>query len=108
LPPATASFGMNWYTASVWTGSHGSTLRFNAYNHFNTPNGLSCFDMSTGNTQTAGDVSDALTANSNHPGGVNVGFCDGSVHFIKNGINPQTWWALGSRNNGEVVSADSY
>ena len=27
---------------------------------------------------------------------------DGSVKFIKNTINPQTWWALGSRNLGEV------
>ena len=44
---------------------------------------------------------------SNHPGGVNVAFADGSVHFIKNSVAPNTWWALGSRNLGEVISSDS-
>ena len=47
-------------------------------------------------------------ATSNHPGGVNVGMGDGSVRFMKDSINQQTWWALGSRSGGEVLSADSY
>jgi prepilin-type N-terminal cleavage/methylation domain-containing protein/prepilin-type processing-associated H-X9-DG protein len=47
-------------------------------------------------------------AQSNHPGGVNVLFGDGSVKFIKDSINPQTWMALGTRANGEVISSDSY
>ena len=55
-----------------------------------------------------GGFTDAVTATSNHPGGVNVLFCDGSVHFLKNTTNPQTWWALGSRASGEIISSDSY
>ncbi len=47
-------------------------------------------------------------ANSNHPGGCNVLMADGSVHFIKSSINQYTWWSLGTRANGEVISADSY
>jgi prepilin-type N-terminal cleavage/methylation domain-containing protein/prepilin-type processing-associated H-X9-DG protein len=47
-------------------------------------------------------------ARSNHPGGVNVVFCDGSVKFIKDTINPTTWLALGSKAGGEVISADAY
>ena len=43
-----------------------------------------------------------------HSGGVNVCMADGSVKFVKNTIALQTWWALGSRNLGEVVSADAY
>jgi prepilin-type N-terminal cleavage/methylation domain-containing protein/prepilin-type processing-associated H-X9-DG protein len=43
-----------------------------------------------------------------HPGGVNTLFSDGSVKLIKDSISPVTWWALGTRNGGEVVSADSY
>ncbi|MDX2038328.1 MAG: DUF1559 domain-containing protein [Isosphaeraceae bacterium] len=43
-----------------------------------------------------------------HPGGVNTLFLDGSARFIKDTINEGTWWALGSRNGGEVVSADAY
>jgi hypothetical protein len=33
---------------------------------------------------------------------------DGSVRFIKNSINRFTWWALGTKSNGEVISADAY
>ena len=43
-----------------------------------------------------------------HPGGVNVGFGDGSVRFIKNTIDEQVWVGLGSIAGGEVLSADSY
>ena len=39
---------------------------------------------------------------------MNVAFADGSVHFIKNTVAPNTWWALGSRNLGEIVSSDAY
>jgi prepilin-type processing-associated H-X9-DG protein len=45
---------------------------------------------------------------SRHPGGVNTAFGDGSVHFIKNTINPLTWVALGSISAGEVISSDQY
>jgi len=47
-------------------------------------------------------------AQSSHPGGVNVLMGDGSSRFIKNSISPQTWMALGTRANGETISADSY
>jgi prepilin-type N-terminal cleavage/methylation domain-containing protein/prepilin-type processing-associated H-X9-DG protein len=47
-------------------------------------------------------------ASSAHPGGVNCCFGDGSVRFIKNSINRMTWWALGTRGNGEVISSDAY
>jgi prepilin-type processing-associated H-X9-DG protein len=44
------------------------------------------------------------TANSLHAGGVNVGFCDGSVRFIATTIDLATWRALGTRNGSEAVS----
>ena len=47
-------------------------------------------------------------SNSNHPGGCNFLFGDGSVKFLKDTINEQTYWSLGTRNQGEVLSADSY
>ena len=47
-------------------------------------------------------------ATSNHPGGCNVLFGDGSVKFIKGSIDIKIWWGLGTRNGGEVISADSY
>jgi prepilin-type N-terminal cleavage/methylation domain-containing protein/prepilin-type processing-associated H-X9-DG protein len=47
-------------------------------------------------------------ANSNHPGGANFLLGDGSVRFIKSSVNIRTYWALGSRNLGEIISSDSY
>jgi prepilin-type N-terminal cleavage/methylation domain-containing protein/prepilin-type processing-associated H-X9-DG protein len=43
-------------------------------------------------------------ARSRHTGGVNVAFCDGSVHFVSDAIDVTVWHGLGSRNGGEVVA----
>jgi prepilin-type N-terminal cleavage/methylation domain-containing protein/prepilin-type processing-associated H-X9-DG protein len=43
-----------------------------------------------------------------HPGGANVLMADGSVKFLKNSTSMNSIWALGSRAQGEVISADSY
>ncbi|MFO0957672.1 MAG: DUF1559 domain-containing protein [Isosphaeraceae bacterium] len=43
-----------------------------------------------------------------HPGGCNFLMCDGSVKFIKSSISMATYMALGSRNGGELISADAY
>jgi prepilin-type N-terminal cleavage/methylation domain-containing protein/prepilin-type processing-associated H-X9-DG protein len=77
------------------------------YNHFMPPNSLSCTYPSDPQPGWGG-VYAAVSASSNHPGGVNVGMADGSVRFIKNSVNLQTWWALGSRNLGEVITSDAY
>jgi len=43
-----------------------------------------------------------------HSGGANVAKCDGSVSFLKSSTNPQTVWSLGSRAQGETISADAF
>jgi prepilin-type processing-associated H-X9-DG protein len=45
---------------------------------------------------------------SNHPGGVNFLFGDGSVHFLKETIALPTYRALATRALGEVVSAETF
>jgi prepilin-type N-terminal cleavage/methylation domain-containing protein/prepilin-type processing-associated H-X9-DG protein len=45
---------------------------------------------------------------SRHPGGANMLFGDGSVHFLKSSISPIPWRALATRAFGEVISADSF
>jgi prepilin-type N-terminal cleavage/methylation domain-containing protein/prepilin-type processing-associated H-X9-DG protein len=45
---------------------------------------------------------------SHHPGGANVLMLDGSVRFLKNTTNPSVIWALGSRSQGEIISADAF
>jgi prepilin-type N-terminal cleavage/methylation domain-containing protein/prepilin-type processing-associated H-X9-DG protein len=96
--------GVKWYY-----GAPGHSM----YNHRRPPNDKS-YDCRGGlphSTQALADwrnLSLNITARSNHSGGVNAVFCDGSVRFVKNTISVQAWQALGSRNGGEVISADSY
>ena len=41
---------------------------------------------------------------SNHPGGANFAFVDGSVHFLSNDIDHQTYQYLGCRNDNQSVN----
>jgi prepilin-type N-terminal cleavage/methylation domain-containing protein/prepilin-type processing-associated H-X9-DG protein len=70
------------------------------YRHATAPNSRSC--MYPANLRIL------LSANSNHAGGVNTLLCDGSVRFSKNSIALSVWRSIGTRNGGEVISADSY
>jgi prepilin-type processing-associated H-X9-DG protein len=96
--------GAHWSLAYPWHHSNTS------YRHHNTPNALSCITASdpVGGSNPWGGVVDMITATSNHPGGVNVCFGDGSVKFVKDTIAPLTWWALGTISGEEVISADAY
>lgn len=38
-----------------------------------------------------------------HPGGINVVLCDGSVRFLSEDIEAQTFWGLCCRNDGNVL-----
>jgi prepilin-type processing-associated H-X9-DG protein len=54
------------------------------------------------------DNTSIMNATSLHPGGINTLLADGSVTFIKDTIQLQTWWALGTKSGNEVVSKDQY
>ena len=63
------------------------------------------------NIYGGGDTDSAIGnvgLSSYHPGGANVGFADGSVHFLKNSTNQVTMWSLGSRAQGEIVGSDAF
>ncbi len=78
------------------------------YNHLFPPNsGFS--DCNSGQSFIDSPNESGITsARSYHPGGVNTLFGDGSVRFVKSSVNVQVWRAVGTRNGGEVVSADQY
>jgi prepilin-type N-terminal cleavage/methylation domain-containing protein/prepilin-type processing-associated H-X9-DG protein len=70
------------------------------YNHVMPPNDTIC--------SAGGDAGyGAYPASSRHPGGANVCNADGSVMFIKNTVNIQTWWGIGTRAGGEIISSDA-
>ena len=89
LPPA---------NGNIWlAGNPGSSLMWDAYNHFMPPNSTACaaandFNVNPGGrgsipTSTYGGwgtFMDAIPPSCNHPGGVNICFADGSVRWIKN------------------------
>jgi prepilin-type processing-associated H-X9-DG protein len=47
-----------------------------------------------------------LPASSYHTGGAIVVFCDGSVRFVRENVDRNTWMAAESRNGGETLSLD--
>jgi prepilin-type N-terminal cleavage/methylation domain-containing protein/prepilin-type processing-associated H-X9-DG protein len=49
-----------------------------------------------------------IVPRSKHSGGVNALLADGHVQFVKNSIGVPVWQGLGSRNGGEVISADAF
>ena len=65
-------------------------------------------DMSSIDEDDGGPTYSAITSRSYHPGGVNSLFADGSVKFVKDSVNWQTWRALGTVGGNEVISSDAY
>ncbi len=101
------------YFGPYWgSGTHTSTHGIvwpptSVLSPFSVPNAIWSRDNSASckNLQRTGY---AWVMSSAHPGGINVGMGDGSVRFIKNTINPYTWYSLQTIAQGEVLSSDSY
>jgi prepilin-type processing-associated H-X9-DG protein len=98
-----------------WKGEFALSGGHNQYSHTQTPNRRSCYytgvnsyPPTSSDQDYAGATQTMVAASSYHPGGVNVLFMDGSVHFVKNSVNFMSWYALATPNRGEVVSSDSY
>jgi prepilin-type N-terminal cleavage/methylation domain-containing protein/prepilin-type processing-associated H-X9-DG protein len=108
IPATTQTSTGSWLSGFTWSMGYEWYTVVNSYNHYNTPNKYTCLNNAGDPGGSWGGTSGIVTATSNHPGGINVGFADGSVRFIKDSVGPQTWWAIGSRNGGEVLSSDSY
>lgn len=73
----------------------GTSDNFTAYLHVAPPGDRSCHFPGAGSMRTA---------NSDHPNGVNLLKCDGSVTFVAKSVDLQAWRAYGSRNGGEAYS----
>jgi prepilin-type N-terminal cleavage/methylation domain-containing protein/prepilin-type processing-associated H-X9-DG protein len=89
------------------------SLGFTLFNTVVTPNSNThkwgtCMFYGGGGWPGGVNGSNFVNASSNHAGGVNTLFGDGSVKFIKDSVNQNTWWSLGTRDGGEVISADAF
>ena len=81
--------------------------RCTLYNHHWGPNSPSIDCVSsqvTGNISVLYSCYGWRSARSRHPGGVNVLMADGSGWFATDDIDINTWWALSTRDTGELVS----
>jgi prepilin-type N-terminal cleavage/methylation domain-containing protein/prepilin-type processing-associated H-X9-DG protein len=86
----------NWtWKGDWWVSGYSAT-----YCHTQLPNRTSCYYSSIG--QGPGVVH-ILSASSNHGGGVNAAFGDGSVRFIKDSIAPSLWYALATPSGHETI-----
>jgi len=121
LPEATAWWNSGYWTHTVFTAWGGPNFS-RRFKSFTTPNGAWWYAN--------------VVASSNHSGGVNVAFVDGSVRFVKDTVSswqpdnvgwgwpknlpvqipftgygqatPGVWQKLATRAGGEVVPAGSY
>lgn len=96
-----ATYGSEAFTSNgrwwFWTGRE-RTL----YTHTQTPNGR-IIDCLIGSSRTAPGMA---TARSNHPGGVNALFADGSARFVKDSVSLAVWRAYATKAGGEVTNPD--
>jgi prepilin-type N-terminal cleavage/methylation domain-containing protein/prepilin-type processing-associated H-X9-DG protein len=107
LPGSKQADGGSWLLGFSWALGYPWHQVANLYHHYNTPNKLTCLNPADPGGLWGG-TSGMVTATSNHPGGVNVCFGDGSVRFVKDSVAPTTWWAIGTRNQAETLSSDQY
>ena len=96
------SANQQWQWKGEWWGFGGTMI----YSHTQGPNRTSCVYHDL-NQDGRGTIT-MLSASSNHPGGVNVLFMDGSVRFVKNSVNYRPWYAIATPHNGESVSSDAF
>jgi prepilin-type N-terminal cleavage/methylation domain-containing protein len=77
-------------------------IRCATYNHYLTPNSPR-YDCINNDPAAGFTASGWRAARSRHAQGVNLLLGDGSVRFVRDGVAPATWMALGTRAGGEVL-----
>jgi prepilin-type N-terminal cleavage/methylation domain-containing protein/prepilin-type processing-associated H-X9-DG protein len=76
------------------------------YMHVMPPNAPSCARPKAAGGDLDSSINGqggAMTANSRHPGGVNVVLADGSVQRVQDAVDLAIWRALATKSNGEIV-----
>lgn len=92
--------------ANEWSGERWAdgNVVYTRYHHIRPPNSPSCLPGALADFGSPAMVA----ATSRHPGGVNVATADGSVRFVREGVAPTVWSALGTLAGGEILSSGDY
>ena len=90
----------NWNWKGEWWAFGGTLI----YSHTNLPNRYAFEYSDVGQEGRA--MTTLVNASSNHPGGVNVSFLDGSVRFVRTGVNWKPWQAIATPDWNDVFAAD--
>ena len=83
----------------VWAHGYPRGLNFSTWGKFN---------LHTVNDDVTSEENGIYSFRSQHSGGANFVFADGSVRFIKTAIAKAVYRGLSTRAGGEVISSDSY
>jgi prepilin-type processing-associated H-X9-DG protein len=84
----------------MWLSSRWDHSIFNAYL---TPNSNSC-NAANINNSPAGGRRGFFKATSQHTGGVNTAYGDGSVRFVNENVNIDVWRGMSTTEGGEATS----
>jgi prepilin-type N-terminal cleavage/methylation domain-containing protein/prepilin-type processing-associated H-X9-DG protein len=87
----------------VWCDGYPASGSFSAYGPFNSHEYLG-----PGSRPDFREASGVASFRSQHPGGAHFLYADGSVRFLKEGVDRSVYRALSTRAGGEVVAADSF
>ncbi len=99
MPPNAAVKAVSQATITLLSGTTGNASNYGQY---------VAMDWDSVDENDGGPTYMSLAASSNHPGGVNAVFGDGSVRYVRNTVDPTVWRNLGTIAGGEVISADQY
>jgi prepilin-type N-terminal cleavage/methylation domain-containing protein/prepilin-type processing-associated H-X9-DG protein len=108
---------MRWVTAGCYPDGHGTYWACGNGNANSTPTIPINYPLDNNVSDSAPQCSPNPQTNvwnwginhgfkSNHPGGANFTFGDGSVHFLQQSIDTRTYMLLGVRNDGQVPTGN--
>jgi prepilin-type N-terminal cleavage/methylation domain-containing protein/prepilin-type processing-associated H-X9-DG protein len=87
----------------VWSDGYPASGAFSSFGPFNSHE-----YFGAGSRPDYREASGITSFRSQHPGGANFVFADGSVHFLKGSINQGVYRALSTRAGAEVLNSDDF
>ena len=106
--PTAGGYANTWYGSVFAVTAQSQTLASPEPMNNNPATPTACAPEATGNNSSGALASmDFISGfRSNHTGGCNFLFCDGTVRFLTQDINPATYQAISTYAGGETANAD--